>query len=165
MSIAGLSFHSRVFGFNAFKGAIVAIFAVLTALFFWNNDFTVAGILAAATVVIGAFNIAVDANPKSIKISALWIPVRTIDISDIKNVEVLSSAPLSERATLGVHILDGSWSYHSGPATLRIVTHSGKSIRVSVDHPEALLAHKLPGDLKSPSILQFKCSDSWASSI
>ena len=93
MSIAGLSFHSRVFGFNAFKGAIVAIFAVLTALFFWNNDFTVAGILAAATVVIGAFNIAVDANPKSIKISALWIPVRTIDISDIKNVEVLSSAP------------------------------------------------------------------------
>ena len=115
--------------------------------------------------MIGAFNIAVGANPKSIKISALWIPVRTIDISDIKNVEVLSSAPLSERATLGVHILDGSWSYHSGPATLRIVTHSGKSIRVSVDHPEALLAHKLPGDLKSPSILQFKCSDAWASSI
>lgn len=140
MSIAGLSFHSRVFGFNAFKGAIVAIFAVLTALFFWNNDFTVAGILAAATVVIGAFNIAVDANPKSIKISALWIPVRTIDISDIKNVEVLSSAPLSERATLGVHILDGSWSYHAGPATMRIVTHGGNRIRVSVDNPEALFA-------------------------
>ncbi|PQM73542.1 hypothetical protein [Corynebacterium sp. J010B-136] len=140
MSKASLNFHSRVFGFNAFKGAIVVIFAVLTAFFFWSNDYTVAAILAVATMVIAAFNIAVDANPQRIKIFALWIPVRTIDISDIKNIELLSSAPLSERATLGVHILDGSWSYHAGPATMRIVTHSGNHIRVSVDNPEALLA-------------------------
>ena len=140
MSIASLNFHSRVFGFNAFKGAIVAIFAVLTAFFFWSNDFTVAVILAVATIVIAAFNIAVDANPQYVKISALWIPVRTVDISDIKEVELLGSAPLSERATLGVHILDGSWSYHAGPATMRIVTHGGNRIRVSVDNPEALFA-------------------------
>ena len=51
MSIASLNFRSRVFGFHAFKGAIVAIFAVLTAFFFWSNDFTVAAILAVALTI------------------------------------------------------------------------------------------------------------------
>lgn len=139
MSIPGSHYHSRVFGFNILRCVVLIFLMGICAYFFWKNDSVGAIILAFLIIVIFAFNIAVDASPNRIRISALWIPLRTIDTGEIKSIEVLSSSPLSERATLGIHFIDGAWSYHSGPATIQIVTHSGKSVRVTAESPVSLL--------------------------
>lgn len=139
MSIAGPNYHSRVFGFNTFKFATIAILLVITAFFFWQSNLSIAVILAVVALIIAAFNIAVDASSRRIKISVLWIPLKTIDSSEIKGIDVITDVPFLERATLGIHAIDGSWSYHSGPATVRISTHDGKRIRVSAQNPETLL--------------------------
>ena len=139
MSVLGSQFHSRVFGFHTPRSVILAVLGIITAYFYWNNDLGAAIILSFVLFVIGAFNIAVDANKQRLRISALWIPVRTIPLADIQEIELLDDTVFPERATLGTSIANGEWSYHSGPATMRIITHSGGRIRVTVDNPEALL--------------------------
>lgn len=138
MSVLGSQFHSRVFGFHAPRCVILAVLGIITAYFYWNGDLGAAIILSFALFVIGAFNIAVDADNQRLRISVLWIPVRNIPLADIEEIELLEDTVFPERATLGINIANGEWSYHSGPATMRIITHNGSRIRVTVDNPEAL---------------------------
>lgn len=150
MSITGSHYHSRVFGFNIPRYVALIVLLVICAYLFWNNDVVGAVILALLILAIFAFNISIDASPHRIKISALWIPLRTFGIDEIKSIEVLSSSPLSERATLGIHFIEGSLSYHSGPATIRITTYTGKSIRVTAAHPASLLELTNQGSARIP---------------
>ncbi|HCM79935.1 MAG TPA: hypothetical protein DIS84_01585 [Corynebacterium stationis] len=138
MPFVGSHFHSRIFGFNTPRCVILAALAAITAYFYWNSDYGAVIILTAVWLVIGAFNIAVDANKQRLRISVLWIPVRTIPLAAIKEVELLSDSLFPERATLGINLIGDAWSYHAGPATVRISTHDGRAIRVSVENPEAL---------------------------
>ncbi|NME90089.1 hypothetical protein [Corynebacterium stationis] len=139
MPLAGMHFHSRVFGFNTPRYVILAVLVVITAYFYWNGDVGTAIILTAVWLVIGAFNIAVDANKQRLRISALWIPLKTFALADIKEIELLTDTVFPERASLGINIVNGAWSYHAGPATMQINTHDGRRIRVSAQNPEALL--------------------------
>lgn len=139
MPLAGSNFHSRVFGFTTPRYIILAVLAAITAYFYWNGDFGTAIILTVVWLVICAFNIAVDANKQRLRISVLWIPVKTIPLSDIKEIELLTDTVSPERASLGINIVNGAWSYHAGPATMKIKTHDGRRIRVSARNPETLL--------------------------
>ena len=139
MPSAGSNFHSRVFGFTTPRYVILAVLAAITAYFYWNGDVGTAIILSAVWLVIGAFNIAVNANKQRLRISALWIPLKTIALADIKEIELLTDTVFPERVSLGINIVYGAWSYHAGPATMQINTHDGRRIRVSAQNPEELL--------------------------
>ncbi|HCJ68492.1 MAG TPA: hypothetical protein DHV38_03550 [Corynebacterium casei] len=52
----------RGVGFHTPRRVILPVLGIITAFFYWNNDFSAAIILSFVLFVIGAFNIAVDAD-------------------------------------------------------------------------------------------------------
>lgn len=90
-------------------------------------------------VIIALFNIGINASSDELRISVLWIPVKTIEITHIERIVMVHQAPFSERATLGLHAIACGWSYHAGPATTQIITVDGRIIRVSAKNSPQLL--------------------------
>ena len=129
--------HSRVFGYNAARWVVVAVEIAITIWLLLMMSW-VAFLMVIVTAIVVLFHIEteLDQEQHTLKIKALWVPVKTCNLADIKEAAIPQEPLPLERNTFGVHFIGSALSMHAGAANLVLEMTDGKTYRVTVDRPQ-----------------------------
>ncbi|MDK4234449.1 hypothetical protein [Corynebacterium propinquum] len=137
MSNRASSVHSQVFGYNAARWIVIAVIAAITIWLLLTMSWVAFPmVIVTAIVVLFHIDTRLDQKQQTLKIKALWVPVKTWNLADIKEAAIPQDRLPLERNTFGVHFLAGALSLHAGAANLVLETKGGKTYRVTVDRPQ-----------------------------